>query len=375
MPTNPSLKKIFILAGEASGDLHGANLIRHLTQQSKEKLLIYGVGGDRIKETGALGFYDLAHFHVTGITAAIRKIPTYQKAAKIILERIQKANPSLVILIDNPGFNLHLAKSIHKMGIPMVYFIAPQVWAWAPERVLKIKKYIRKVLVVFQFEKKFFEANKVPVSWVGHPLKDLVSSSQSASDKENLITLMPGSRKTELQILLPILLKTAEAVRQKCPNATFQLIKAPTFSKEFYEKKLKESQAPIQLVCDQTYDAIAKSKLVIACSGTATLECAILGVPAIVINKGSLITYVAAKSLIKVKFIGLPNLILGQKRFPELLQFDATPQKISAEVAQILSDEKRYRQMKKDCAEVSRLIGEPGASARAASEILDILNN
>ena len=166
-----ALKKVYIVAGEASGDLHGANLIRHLQTRSSIPLEIYGVGGDKIRETGAKNFYDLAHFHVTGITAAIKKLPEYKKASKAIFAGIEKTKPDLVVLIDNPGFNLHLAKKIHALGIPIVYFIAPQVWAWAPKRVMTIKKYIKKVLVVFQFEKKFFEDHGVPVAWVGHPSK------------------------------------------------------------------------------------------------------------------------------------------------------------------------------------------------------------
>jgi lipid-A-disaccharide synthase len=379
MPVEATLatKKLYIIAGEASGDLHGANLIRHLKARSKHPLDIYGVGGDKIKESGAKNFYDLAHFHVTGITAAIKKYPDYKKAARRIFSDIEKTRPDLVVLIDNPGFNLHMAEKIHKLGIPIVYFIAPQVWAWAPKRVLKIKKFIKKVLVVFQFEKEFFEKHGVSVAWVGHPLKDFVETGGPAEANSKrigrLITLLPGSRKGEINTLFSIFLKAASLIRSALPGTAFAVIKAPTLPRSVYDERLKKFDLPVQLVEKYAYDVIHDSELVIACSGTATLECAILGAPMIIANKGSLVTYLVAKSVIRVPFLGLPNLILGEKRFPELLQYEATPEKIAQEAVRILTDKKILEEMKKSCAEVSRLIGDKGASARAAEEVLALL--
>lgn len=367
-------KKICVIAGEASGDLHGANLIRCLRERSQEPLDIYGVGGDKIKETGAKDFYDLAHFHVTGITAALKKIPEYKKAEKIILQNIQRARPDLVVLIDNPGFNLHLAKSMHKMGIRMVYFIAPQVWAWAPERVHKMKKFLDKVLVVFDFEEKFFKDHGVPVKWVGHPLKDLVVAPGVEKNSGVQVALMPGSRKEELKTLFPVLLDTARIMTEKIPNINFVVLKPTTFSKEVYERYLSRSSLRIKLVEKNHYAAIRESRLAICCSGTATLECALLGTPMIVTNKGTFVTYVAVKSLIRVKYLGLPNLILNETKFPEFLQFKATPKNIGNEAVNILTDEKRLRSLEKACEEVSRRIGGTGASVRAADEILSLLN-
>jgi len=380
MPVESALltKKLYLIAGEASGDLHGANLIRHLKARSKTPLDIYGVGGDKIRETGAKNFYDLAHFHVTGISAAIKKLPEYQKASKKIFSDIEKTRPDLVVLIDNPGFNLHLAKKIHELGIPIVYFIAPQVWAWAPKRVLKIKKYIKKVLVVFQFEKKFFQDHGVPVTWVGHPLKDLVEAGSVANGGPKrigrLVTLLPGSRKGEINTLFSIFLKAASLIRSALPGTAFAVIKAPTLPRQVYEERLKRFDMPVQIVDKHSYDVIHDSELVIACSGTATLECALLGTPMIVANKGSLLTYLVAKSVVRVDYLGLPNLILGERKFPELLQYEATPEKIAQEAVRILTDKKVLEEMKRDCAEVSRRIGEKGASARAADEILVLLS-
>lgn len=371
-------KKIYVIAGEASGDLHGANLIRALEKESPEALEIYGVGGDRIRETGALNFFDLAYFHVTGMTEALRRLPRYLDASKKILKDIRASSPDVVVLIDNPGFNLHLAQKIHALGIPIIYYIAPQVWAWAPKRILKIKKLIMKILVVFEFEKKIYEKEKIPVSWVGHPLKDLISENAAAQPSSRTgfqICLLPGSRKGELKHLMSVFLKAAALLRKKFENTSFILIRSSALPSTFYERLLKHAPIPVRLVEENSYSEIKTSDIAIVCSGTATLECALLETPMVIANKSTFLTYAVAKSLIRVPYLGLPNLILGQKKFPELLQYDATPEKIAEEAAKILSDPAARDSMKKDLKEVSGRLGEPGAARRAAQEIMKILQN
>jgi len=380
-------KKIYIIAGEASGDLHGAHLIENLksiTAGGREPLQIYGIGGDKIKSTGALEFFDLAHFHVTGITDAIAKIPQYRKAAKTILSGISKVRPDVVVLIDNPGFNLHLAKKIHALKIPIIYYIAPQVWAWAPKRVMKIKKYITKVLVVFRFEEKFYKDHSIPVAWVGHPLKDLIELPPAPSlfgkegvtgevKKRHLVSLLPGSRKGELKMLFSAFVKAARILSKELPDISFALIQAPTLSKEFYHDLLGKNELDIRLIDRNSYQLIRQSDLAIVCSGTATLECALLGTPMIVSYKASLLTYLLAKKMIRVPYLGLPNLILGEEKMPELLQYDATPEKIAVAALKILKNSALQSQMKKELEKVSQILGEPGASERAAKEILNLV--
>lgn len=368
-------KKITVIAGEASGDLHGSNLIKEMRAASTEPLEIHGVGGDKIRQTGALSFYDLAHFHVTGFTEVLKHIPQYAEAEKVILSQIQKTRPDLVVLIDNPGFNLHLAKKIHALNIPIIYYISPQIWAWAPKRVLKIKAYVQKVLVVFEFEKKIYEEHRVPVTWVGHPLKDLLETVREKKLGSPTIALLPGSRKGELKMLFSILARSAAKIAEKMPSAVFAVIKAPTLSRKFYEELIQKEFRGLHctLVEEDAYAVIKGSDLAIVCSGTATLECALLGAPMIVVNKGSFLTYVAAKMLARVKYLGLPNLILGKQGFPELLQYDATPDKIFQAAMKILSDDVLRRSMKQDLEEVSKRVGGLGASRRAAQEILSAL--
>ena len=375
-------KKIYVIAGEASGDLHGANLIQNLVHHARTPLEIYGVGGEKIQATGAREFLDLAHFHVTGLTDAIKRLPQYQKAADELLKKIKEIRPDLVVLIDNPGFNLHLAKQIHRWRIPVVYYIAPQVWAWAPKRILKIKRYVTKVIVVFEFEKRIYEENGIPVAWVGHPLKDLIHPSGDSThareamgiqNKTPLISLLPGSRKGELKILFPIFAKASKMIAKEFPEIRFALIKAPTLTKDFYERLFKENDVRFSLTENDAYEVIKASDLAIVCSGTATLECALLETPMIITNKGTFLTYLAAKSLIKVPYLGIPNLVLGEKKIPELLQYDATPKKIASEAVRILSDKRSQELMKNDLKEVSRRLGEPGATGRAALEVLKLL--
>ena len=371
------MKKIFVIAGVASGDLHGSNLIKSLREISPAPLEIHGIGGEKIKETGALGFFDLARLSVTGLTEAVRRLSQYQEASKIILNKIKAARPNLVVLIDNPGFNLHLAQKTYSLDIPIAYYIAPQIWAWAPKRILKIKKYVKKVLVVFEFEKKIYEDHGVPVAWVGHPLKDLISNTKAVLKNHMgpLVSLLPGSRKGELKMLFSIFAKAAKIISEKVPYTRFSLIKSPTLSKEFYNRLIKENGVECSLVEENSYGVIESSDLAIVCSGTATLECALLGTPMIISNKGSFLTYIAVKSLIRVPFLGLPNLILGEKKFPELLQYDATPEKIAKEAIKILTQKNVEETMKKDLKKVSAKLGEAGANKRAAEEILKMLRN
>ncbi len=364
--------KLYIIAGEASGDLHGANLIDALKKLSPSPITFYGAGGDKIKARGVLDFFDLAHFHVTGITQAIRKIPHYQNAAKIILKSIETARPEAVVLIDNPGFNLYLAKRIHAMGIPVIYYISPQIWAWKMNRIFKIKKYVKKMLVVFQFEKSLYEEYSVPVAFVGHPLKDSIPAPVSAAP-ESWVSLMPGSRTHEVATLLPVMLEAAAKIAAAYPDIRFKLIQSPTLKKNFYDTYLKGCRAPVELVEGRAYETVQKSLLVLVCSGTATLECAILGTPMIITNRAGFITYLAARALIRVPYLGLPNLVLGRMAMPELLQYNATAEKFAEKSCQILGDAALRSRMKKDLSEIWDKLGHGGAADNAAKEILKSL--
>ncbi len=369
-------KKIFVIAGEASGDLHGANLIEAIRRSGKGPFEIYGVGGDRIKATGAGEFYDLAHFHVTGITDAIKRLPQYREASRVILASVRRVQPDIIVFIDNPGFNLHLAEKLQDLNIPLVYFIAPQVWAWGTKRIHKIRKFFKKVLVVFEFEKQIFEDHGVAVECVGHPLKDLLENVAVDSAQitgRPFVSLLPGSRKGELKLLLKTFLEASQIMTAKIPGIQFGLMKAPTFPSSYYKQFLGTKHPNVRLIEENSYGVIKASDLAIVCSGTATLECAILQAPMIISYKGTWITYQAAKRMVKVPHLGLPNLVLQRRRFPELLQYEATPEKIAKTALHLLQDKKALEQMKKDLATVSDKLGKKGATLRAAEEVLKLI--
>lgn len=369
-----SAKKLFVVAGEASGDLHGARLIEALRAKNRS-LEIHGTGGKRMELLGLPDFQDLARFHVTGLVEAIKKLPEYRRAEKILVEALRRAKPDAVVFIDNPGFNLHISKTVRAMGIPVVYYIAPQIWAWAPQRIKIIEKNVSKVLVVFDFEEKLYSEHAVPVSFVGHPLKDFMPAAvrRDMRTLSPLVALLPGSRLHEVKMLLPILLQAAERIQSHLPGARFSLIRSSAIPLAVYHARLGASKAPVDLVPDEDYSVRGHADLAIACSGTATLECALLETPVVITNKAPYLTYLLAKKLIKVPYLGLPNLILNERKFPEFLQKDATGRKLGDAAVDILTSRDRHHAMVESCREVSRRLGGAGATARAADEILNFL--
>lgn len=369
-----SAKKLFVIAGEASGDLHGARLIEALRRRLPS-LEIHGTGGDRMGRLGLPDYQNLARFHVTGLIEALKSLPQYRRAGKILLEALRREHPDAVVLIDNPGFNLHLSASIRAMGIPVIYYIAPQIWAWAPKRIRIIQKNISKVLVVFDFEEKLYSSHQVPVSFVGHPLKDFMP--QPVHRRLNASTphvvLMPGSRLHEVKMLMPILLDAAVHIHRRLPACRFTLIQSAAIPPQVYHSRLAACATTVGLEPDGDYAIRAHADLALACSGTATLECALLETPVIITNKAPYLTYVLAKRLIRVPYLGLPNLILGERKFPEFLQKEATGVRLGDEAVSILTDPDRHRGMVESAREVTRRLGGSGATERAAQEILKFL--
>lgn len=364
-------KKIFIIAGEASGDLHGARIIERMQQAAGSALEVHGVGGERIRATGALDHYDLASFHVTGFLEAVGSIPRYLRAERIIVDSVRRARPDAVVLIDNPGFNLRLAQRFHAMGLRVFYFIAPQVWAWGAERVRRIQRDIDKVYVVFEFEKRFFEERGVGAEWVGHPLRDIIAVDPlPAEGRDPTVVLMPGSRRGEVDRLLGPLLGAAERLGASHPDLRFKLLQASTIDTSTFTGPLSSCKARVELVRGDSHETLRRCRLVLACSGTATLECALLGAPMLILYKTSAVTYHIARRLIRVPYLGLPNLILDREAFPELIQHEVTAEAVAHEAGAILDDPVRWSGMIADTAEITRKVGQRGAVDRVAGELL-----
>ena len=374
-------KKLFIIAGEPSADLHGSRLIKAILDKSPDTKFI-GMGGELMRRAGCELFYDIKNISVVGFTEAIKKLPLYKKIFKELSEKLVLEKPNAVILIDYPGFNLNFAKEAKKRNIPVIYYISPQIWAWNKGRIKTIKNVVDKMLVLFEFEKDLYKQHGIDVVFVGHPLIESVKTSMSKEQTikilkldpaKKTIALLPGSRETEVKKVLPIMLKTAEILGTS-QQFQFILIKSPIVDKPVYDKLMKNTPLWIKIVDENRHDAVNMSDFALVASGTATLETAILGVPMALVYKVSFLTYLLAKMLIKIPYIGLVNVVAGSKVIPEFVQFSATPKKIAAECQNILQSPAKLSQIKLDLARVKASLGSPGASAAAAQEIVKFLS-
>ena len=378
--------KYYIIAGEASGDLHGSNLIKEL-KKLDAAANIRCWGGDKMQEAGGelvKHYRDLAFM---GFTEVLMNLRTIFRNLKFCKEDILQFKPDALILIDYPGFNLRIAKWAKQQGLKVIYYISPQVWAWKENRVKSMKKCIDKMLVILPFEKKYFHDKwNWDVEYVGHPLVEVVESQKSKvkslpagqagqkfSDKP-IVALLPGSRKQEIIKKLPVMLQ----VSKHFPDYQFIVAQAPSIVDSFYQ--VFTSRFPnVSIVNGKTYELLMQSKAAMVTSGTATLETALFEVPEVVCYKGSPISYQIGKRLIKVKFISLVNLIMDKPVVKELIQKDLTVENLKQELHELITNEARIVAIKKDYAELKQLLSEggtdsyQGASAKAARSIIDFL--
>ena len=374
-------KKILIITGEASGDLHGAKLIKALKKNSPD-LVFFGMGGDKMLEAGCQILYPIGDLSIIGVSGVLLQLKKIKNLFDLLTKKLNEIKPDLVILIDYPGFNLRFAKIVKKVGIPIIYYISPQIWAWGKFRIWEIKKNIRKMLVLFKFEEDLYKEFNVNVEFVGHPLIDSVKTSAPAQKlKEDfgvtsgkVITLLPGSRESEVKNLLPVMLCSFKKIQSQLKNAQLVIAKYGELPLQFYENILSKSGLDYKLIDGKTYDCIEVSDLVIAASGTATLETAILEKPMIITYKVSFLTGIFFLLFVRIPYIGLVNIVAKKKIAPELLQYSATAENISREAIDILSSPDRFNQMKKELRKVKEVLGPPGASQRAARSIAEFLN-
>jgi lipid-A-disaccharide synthase len=375
-------KKILLVAGEVSGDLHGSHLVGAVHRIDPE-VQFFGVGGEGLEREGMRILYRAQSLSVVGITEVFVKLRTILKTLQGLKASLKREKPNLVILIDFPDFNLRLARIAHRRGIPILYYISPQVWAWRPNRVKLIARLVRKMVVFFSFEVPLYEAAGVDVEWVGHPLLDMVKPTLSKErafqqfgldPKRRTIALLPGSRSHEIERHLPPLLASAHLLQKEIPDLQFILPLAPGTPEPILSSCLKPISVPIKVVEGFTYDAMNLSELLIAASGTVTLEGAILRKPMIIIYKVSFFSYWVGRALIRLDHIGLVNLVAEKGIAPELIQKDANPQRIADEALRILRDPLLNRKMTESMGEVRQKLGEPGAAQRAAQIVVSLLH-
>lgn len=372
------MPRILIVTGEASGDLHGAHLVKALKELSPS-LQIVGIGGASMRSAGAELVKDIPQLDVMGLIGL--------SAVKAMLQRISRIRKlikgerwDLVVLIDNPGLNFHFARVARACGLKVLYYIAPQVWAWRQGRMRWIQRRVDHVLAILPFEEPLYKKAGVRCTFVGNPLLDEVAASYDRqalrrqfglSDAGPVVGLFPGSRKGELLEHMPLLLETVKRLTERHPTMQFILAQASSIQDQFLAGLLKDSPVPIRVFRNQASEVMAASDLLVVKSGTSTLQAAVVGTPMILFYRApSWITYRLARLLIRVPWIGLANLVAGRGIVPELIHDEATPERLVRETERLLADTRAYEDMKAALQSVRQALGTPGASRRAAEAVL-----
>lgn len=375
MTANP--RELLVVAGEASGDLHGARLLSELRRRVPD-LAAFGLGGDEMRAAGLQAVAHSKEISVVGITEALKILPRARQIFADLLREVERRRPALAVLIDFPEFNLRLAKELKARGLEIVYYISPQVWAWRRGRVKSIARLVDRMLVLFPFEVDFYRGHGVDVVHVGHPLVDEVPVLPRAWDQEGAedgpfrVALLPGSRTSEVEALLPTLLEAVRRLASRLPIEA-RIIQAPTISAELLEEAVELAGLPVEIVTEDRFAAIADSHLALCASGTATLEVGLLGTPMVMVYRLAGWTYAMARFLVRLPNVSLVNLVSGRRVIPELIQGEANPERIAVEAARLLTDAGERNRMREALAEVRGRLGESGASRRAAGEVADLL--
>ena len=363
-----------IVAGEASGDIYGADLVRE-AHKLDPGLHFFGIGGQRMRETGVQTLVDSADMAVVGLVEVLKHFDVISAAFLKLKKILREDPPALLILIDYPGFNLRLAKVAKKAGIKVLYYISPQIWAWRQGRLKKIARLVDHMAVILPFEAAFYERAGVPVTFVGHPLLDMVQVSmnreQAATSfgldpSRKIAGLFPGSRNNEIERLLPVIIATAKVLEKRFPGIQFVVPVASTLSRDDLAPQILAAGIDVTFTHDRIHDLIRACDAVISVSGTVTLEIALIGTPMVIIYKLSPLTYMLAKRLVKIEHIGLCNIIAGETVVKELIQQDATPAKIAAEIERILGNVRYADGIKQKLSAVRSQLKRGGASENVA---------
>lgn len=370
--------RILIVAGEASGDLHGANLARAI-REIDPQVRLAGIGGAAMKAAGVTLIEGFGHLDIIGMIGLSAVKAVIQRFAA--MRRLFRSEQwEAVVFIDNPGMNLRYAYFAKAAGLRVIYYIAPQIWAWNPGRMKYIQQRVDRVIVILPFEEALYRRVGMPCTFVGHPLLDAVAPqydraairAQFCLDKTaRVVALLPGSRANEVRSLLPVLLDAAARLRRDDPKTQFILAQASTIPDNLLQPLLQQSAVPVTVVPEQASEVMAAADLVLVASGTATLQAAVVGTPMILLYRAPWFTYHVAKRLIRVQWIGLVNLVAGRSVVPELIQHEATGARVYDEARRLLNDRAAYDEMKRSLQAVKASLGEPGASRRAAQVVLD----
>jgi lipid-A-disaccharide synthase len=379
-PIDHRMQPIMIVAGEASGDAHGARLVRALRKKNPH-FFFCGIGGQALRAEGVRVVLDAEALSVVGITEVLSKLASLRRGIRLAKMILRSLHPDLLILIDFPDFNLHLAKTAKNLGIPTLYYVSPQIWAWRSGRVRQIKRRVDHMAVILPFETRFYRRHNVPATFVGHPLLDFHTYPKHRPEKDPvdakpvIIGLFPGSRSEEVIRHLPPMLAAAQILSARYPDAAFIVSVAASIDESQLAAVLSTWALPdkLELARADVNAIFERCTLIVAVSGTVTLEAAIWGVPMVIVYKVSLLSYWLGRLMIRVNHIGLVNLIFGETVVPELIQDDVSPRKIADQVSRLLADPGSRKRMRDRLMLVRNLLGGPGASQRVADIALNLL--
>jgi lipid-A-disaccharide synthase len=370
-----------ICAGEASGDMYGAGLAEEIRRISPEASF-FGMGGGKMRAAGVRTLVDADDMAVVGLVEVVAHLPVIVKAFRSLERSLKTERPDLLILIDYQDFNQRLAAAAKKVGVRVLFYISPQVWAWRPGRVKKMAKIVDHMAVLFPFEVPYYEREKVPVTFVGHPLLDIVSPTMAKGDAQRLfgldpsrptVGLFPGSRRSELRNLFPALLGSAKLLRERFPDLQFILPLAPSLRREEIEPQLRESGMDVIVVEGKGHDVMQVCDAAVTVSGTVTMELALLGVPMTIIYRVSPITYHIGRRLVRVAHMGICNIVAGERVVPELLQDEARPEAIAAEISRFLTDAPYTAAVREKLLGVRTRLGSGGCSIRVAQLAMELI--
>lgn len=375
------MSKIFIIACEASGDKHGADLVSAI-KKIDSTVRFEGLGGIEMKRAGVNLLEEMTSISVLGLGDVLKKYFLFRNIFYRALKRVEETRPDLLILIDSPAFNLRFAKKIRRR-IPVFYYVSPQIWAWGWRRIHTIRRTVDHMLAILPFEEEMYRKENVPCTFVGHPLLDRVKETRPRADlrrefglgdQGQAVALLPGSREPEVKRILPVMLRTAELLQKEVTNLKFLLVPAPHVQSSVYRALLALFPNVRPVLSDRLYDVIRAADFALVASGTATLETALLGTPYFLLYKASVSTFFLGRRLVRIPYIGLVNVLAGRHVVPEFIQHLAQPEEIARQTKAYLENEELRERLRGEVRRVCQKLGEPGASERAARLIVEALS-
>ena len=375
------MPRVMIVAGEASGDLHGGNLVRAAKELTPD-LEFFGMGGEHLRRAGVDLLFDLEHMSLMGLTEILTGLWKVRSTLNALRRRLLRDRPAALVLIDYPDFNLLLAKTAHGAGVPVFYYICPQIWAWRTGRIRKMARLVDRRVVVFPFEREFYRRHGVEADFVGHPLLDILEPPRSKEEAKRalgldadreLLLLMPGSRKHLVGQLLPVMLEAVDALKAERPELDVALACANTIDPAFLEPFLESVRAPVRVIGQRSHLLQNAADAALVASGTSTVETALMLTPMVVVYRMSALTYFLGKRLIRTDHVAMANLIAGEGVAPELIQDEVRPDRLVEELSRILDNEDVRARMTDGWRRVREKLGGPGAARRAASLLLDTM--